>query len=192
MHIVDYQLGLNPVESWSNGDGAAALAACNTKCTVAHPFNSTKRDACKAGCTATHAAKQDAPTGTGQLVACNVKCAGLHPFNYTRREACKAGCAAQFEIRNPVPEVPIQTVVTEPIFKETFTETFQRGTIAANPYKDLIPPTQTTQNAPLATPEGQQADNAEASAGMGNGTKIIIGVSILAVAVLGFLILRRR
>lgn len=62
MNRIDYELGFASADgSWNNADGLGAakavLVGCNTKCNAAHPFSRTKRDACKAKCTAVYNAK---------------------------------------------------------------------------------------------------------------------------------------
>ncbi len=48
-------------EDWNNADGRgrakAAFLACNAKCSVAHPFNKSKRLSCKGKCEAAYSAK---------------------------------------------------------------------------------------------------------------------------------------
>jgi len=65
MHRLDYELGLAS-DDYSNAGGSAQLVACNTKCVITHPFNKGKREACKVGCAAQFAVRQEAvnPTPT--------------------------------------------------------------------------------------------------------------------------------
>ena len=61
MHQVDYELGLVQSEEWDSADGMgaakAALVICNGGCLTKHPFNKSKRNACKGKCSAVYAAK---------------------------------------------------------------------------------------------------------------------------------------
>ena len=69
MHQVDYQLGLYSAgeDEYENADGKVLLAACNTKCTLAHPFSKTKRDACKQTCATKFEVRQE----TGKILGVN-------------------------------------------------------------------------------------------------------------------------
>ena len=51
MHQLDYELGFiseDEYGDWNSADGMgrakAALIGCNTKCSIAHPFNKSKRN----------------------------------------------------------------------------------------------------------------------------------------------------
>ena len=55
MQRIDYELGLaTHEEDFSGADGLGAakavLIACNTGCSMTHPFTKSKRNSCKAKC----------------------------------------------------------------------------------------------------------------------------------------------
>jgi hypothetical protein len=63
MHQVDYQLGLSASseDEYLNGDGSAIALrhACGLKCNISHPFNKSRRLACKDKCDSKFAVRLD-------------------------------------------------------------------------------------------------------------------------------------